>query len=63
MAFGPRCFYPLISRLIGEALADDGGHQIVEPDGVGDAERDSVIVAEIELRKIAVSDLLSKEGS
>jgi len=56
-AFGPRCLYPLVSRLIGQALADNGLDHCIGAHGVVDAERDPVIVAEIELGKIAVDVL------
>ena len=50
---------PSYELFMGEALADDTTNQRVRAIGIAEAERNAVIVAEIELGKVAVQVLLT----
>ena len=53
---GPYHFAPLVSRPVGEALADDALQCAIRAGGVVHAKLDAVVIAEIELGKVAMAD-------
>ena len=57
MGAGPYHLVPLVSCSIGQALPDNTLHYAISAGDVIHAQRDAVVVAEIELRKIAVKVL------